>query len=230
MAAGIVVAAIIIISLIQGFKNGGLRTLWSIGCVVAAIALSSMLNPMVSDFLSDQVHLNKYIESDIMEYLESQAQEELNNAGVDTQTAFINSLDIPAFWKTAINDNNTEDGYNKFSVQGFMEYVSSSIAAISISTLAFIMTFILVAIILKIISISFGIIDKIPLLSQVNKLVGIGVGLAKGLLVVWLIMIVIAFAKNYSWGAMLLEQILANPISAFFYRYNLLAAIFVSVF
>lgn len=228
MAAGIVVAAIIVISVIQGFKNGGLRSLWSIGCVVAAIVLSTMLNPMISDFLSEQVHLNKYIEDDIMEYLESQAQEELNNAGVDIQTAFIDGLDIPAFWKTAINNNNTEEGYSRFSVQGFMEYVSSSIAAISVSTLAFILTFILVVVILKILSVTFGIIDKIPLLSQVNKLVGIGVGLVKGLLVVWLIMIVIAFARNYSWGAMLLEQVLANPISAFFYRYNLLAAIFIS--
>lgn len=230
MAAGIVVAAIIIISLIQGFKNGGLRTLWSIGCVVAAIALSSMLNPMVSDFLSDQVHLNKYIESDIMEYLESQAQEELNKAGVDVQTEFVNGLKIPSFWKSAINDNNTEDGYNKLSAQGFMEYVAGSIAAISVKTLAFIITFVLVAVILKIISVAFGIVDKIPLLKQVNKFVGIGLGLVKGLLVVWLIMMVIAFARNYSWGATLLEYVLANPVSAFFYQYNLLATMLVSIF
>lgn len=140
MAAGIVVAAIIIISVVQGFQNGGLRTLWSIGCVVAAIVLSTMLNPMISDFLSDQVHLEKYIEDDIMEYLESQAQEELDNAGVDTQTEFINGLNIPAFWKSAINENNNKEGYAKLSVQGFMEYASSSIAAISVNTLAFILT------------------------------------------------------------------------------------------
>lgn len=230
MAAGIVVAAIIIICLIQGFINGGLRTLWSIGCVVVAIALSSMLNPMISDFLNDQVHLNKYIEDDVMEYLEEQAQEELNNAGVDVQTAFIDGLELPSFWKKAINDNNSEEGYSKFSAQGFMEYVSGSIAAISVNTLAFILTFLLVTVILKIISIMFGIVDKIPLLKQVNKLAGIGLGLAKGLLVIWLIMIVIAFARNYAWGATLLELVLANPVSAFFYQYNLLAMIFVSIF
>ena len=226
MAAGIVVAAIIIISVIQGFKDGGLRALWSVGCVIAAIALSAMLNPMISDFLSEQVHLNRYIEDDIMEYLESQAGEELNSAGVDTQASFIDSLDIPASWKKTIKNNNTEEGYSNLSVQGFMEYAANSIAGISVDALAFILTFVFVVVILKMISIMFGIVEKIPLLSQVNKLVGIGVGLAKGLLIVWIIMIIVAFVRNYSWGAVLLEQILANPFSAFFYRYNLLAMLF----
>lgn len=230
MVAGIVVAAIIIISIIRGFVSGGLRTLWSIGCVVVSIALSSMLNPMVSDFLNEQVHLSKYIEADIMEYLEEQAQEELDKAGADVQIAFVNGLEIPSFWKSTINNNNTEDGYNKLSAQGFMEYVASSIAAISVNTLAFIITFVLVAVILKIISVAFGIVDKIPLLKQVNKLVGIGLGLVKGLLVIWLIMTIIAFARNYSWGATLLEYVLANPVSAFFYQYNLLAIMLVSIF
>ena len=61
MAAGIVIAAIIIISTVQGLKDGGLRTFWSIGCSVAAIILAIMLNPAISDFMTNQVHLNQYI-------------------------------------------------------------------------------------------------------------------------------------------------------------------------
>lgn len=230
MAAGIVVTAIIIISTALGFKDGGLRTFWSIGCSIAAIILAMMLNPMISDFMSNQVHLNQYIENDVREYLEEQTENNLENAKTDVQNQYINDLQIPSSWKKAIIKNNTAEGRSKLLVEGFLEYVASAIAAISVKVIAFILTFILVAAILKMISVMFGIVDKIPLLSQVNKLVGVGAGLVRGLIVIWLIMIVIAFVRNYEWGQFLLNQVLSNPVAAFFYRHNLLAMAFLSIF
>ncbi|MDO5411785.1 MAG: CvpA family protein [Lachnospiraceae bacterium] len=230
MAAGIVVAAIILISTLLGLKNGGLRTFWSIGCVVAAIVLAMILNPMISDFLKNQVHLDRYIEENVVEYMELKTYEGLNEAGVNTQAEFIKTLELPSSWKKAIIRNNTEDGRKKLSAEVFTEYISRAVAGISVNTIAFILTFILVIVILRVISMTFGIVEKIPLLKEVNKLVGLGAGFIKGLLIVWLIMIVIAFARNYSWGGMLLEQILANPFAAFFYRHNFLALLLTSVF
>lgn len=230
MVAGIIVFAIIVLCILKGFKAGGLRTFWSIGCVVAAIVLATILNPTISGFLSNQVHLNKYIEENVMEYLDAKMEETLDDAGAEAQAEFINNLDLPSSWKKLLNKNNTQENYGKFLAQGFKEYVSNAIALISVDTLGFILTFVLVSIILKVISVTFGIVDHIPLLKEVNKLVGLGAGLIQGLLIVWLIMIVIAFVKNYAWGAELLKYVLANPFSAFFYRNNLLTTLFLSVF
>ncbi|MDY2628512.1 MAG: CvpA family protein [Lachnospiraceae bacterium] len=230
MAAEIVIAAIIIISTVQGLKNGGLRTFWSIGCSVAAIILAIMLNPAISDFMTNQVHLNQYIEANVREYLEEQAESSLEDAQKDIQNQYIKELEIPSSWKKTIIKNNTEEGHKKLLAEGFFEYVSGAIAAISVKVLAFILTFILVAVILKMISIMFGIIEKIPGLSHVNKLVGIGAGFVRSFIIIWLIMIVIAFAGNYQWGQVLLKLVLDNPVAAFFYHHNLLAMAFLSIF
>ena len=116
------------------------------------------------------------------------------------------------------------------AAEGFFEYVAGAIAAISVKVLAFILTFILVAVILKMISIMFGIIEKIPGLSHVNKLVGLRAGFVRSFIIIWLIMIVIAFAGNYQWGQVLLKLVLDNPVAAFFYHHNLLAIAFLSIF
>lgn len=230
MVAGIFVAAIVIISTVQGFKNGGLRTFWSVGCSVASIILAIMLNPIISDFMMSQVHLNRYIEENVKEYLEARTEDDLENAGEDAQNQYIKDLEIPSSWKNAIIKNNTAEGRGKLLVEGFFDYVASAIAGISVKVLAFILTFILVAVILKMISIMFGIVDMIPILSHVNKLVGIGAGLLRGLIIIWLIMIAITFVRNYGWGQDILNLVLNNPVAAFFYHHNLIAMAFLTIF
>ena len=229
MAAGIAIAAILIISTILGLKDGGLRTFWSIGCSIAAIILSVMLSPIVSDFMTDQVHLAHYIEADVLEYLQEQAEKNLENAEADIQNQFINELELPASWRKAIIKDNTAKERKKSPAEGFLEYVSRSIAEISVKVLSFILTFILVAVILKMLSTMFGIVDKIPLLRQVNKLVGMGAGFIRGLIIIWLIMIVVAFVRNYEWGQIVLNMILNNPVAAFFYHHNWIAMILLSI-
>lgn len=230
MAAGIVIAAILIVTTVQGFRNGGLRTFWSIGCTVVAIILSMMLNPMIVDFMNNQVHLNSYIEKDVLEYLQEQTESDLEKAETEVQNQYINELELPASWKKTLIKNNTTEGRGKLVVEGFLEYVSKAIAEISVKVLSFILAFILVAVIMKMISLMFGIVDKIPLLSHVNKLVGAGAGFAYGLIIVWILMIVIAFVKNYEWGQAVLDLVLNNPVAAFFYHHNWLAMAFSSIF
>ncbi|MGN0293546.1 MAG: CvpA family protein [Lachnospiraceae bacterium] len=229
MAAGIVIAAILIISTVLGLKDGGLRTFWSIGCSIAAIILSVMLSPTISEFMTDQVHLNHYVEVNVLEYLQEKAEKDLEKAEADIQNQFINELELPASWRKAIIKNNTAKEREKNPAESFLEYVSRSIAEISVKVLSFILTFILVAVILKMLSTMFGIIDKIPLLRQVNKLVGMGAGFIRGLIIIWLIMIVVAFVRNYEWGQAVLVMILNNPVAAFFYHHNWIAMILLSI-
>ena len=228
MAAGITVAVILIFSTVWGLKDGGLRTFWSIGCWIVSIILSMMLNPMISDFMKTQVHLDQYIETDVREYLQEEAETNLENLEVDMQNQFIKELELPASWRKALIKDNTAEGRANISADSFLEYVSRSIAEVSVKVLSFILTFILVAAILRMISTMFGIVDKIPLLRQVNKLVGMGAGFVRGLIIIWLIMIAVSFAGNYEWGRAALTLILHNPVAAFFYYHNWVAMILLS--
>lgn len=233
MEAGIAVIAILLFCTVLGGAQGGLRTIWSVGCIAVAILLSNFLNPVIAGGLTDQIHLNQYIEQHVSSYLEDQIQEINSNGSqmtAEIQSEVIDQLNLPSFWKDALSQNNTEADYEKYDTNGFIEYTARAIAAGSVRICAFVLTFLLSFILLQIVSITFKIVEHIPVLKQINRLVGVAAGFLKGLVIVWIIMIAIVFANNFGWGENLLQLILSDPIAAFCYKYNLLAAVFLSVF
>lgn len=222
LIAGGITILILLISVINGLMTGGLRVVWSVGCIAAAVILAMVVNPKVSDFFNNQLHMDQHIEKSVMEYMELQGNDSLNDAGAKEQEIYIKNLNIPAAWKRTLIKNNTVDGYRKMLATAFTGYIAKAIAGFSVKTLAFILTFILVSLILKSITVFFSILEKLPVVKQVNRMAGATAGLIRGLLIIGVIMTFVAFISNYSWGHFLVEQIMANPISGIFYKYNLL--------
>lgn len=54
LIAGGITVLILLISVINGLLTGGLRVIWSVGCVAAAVILAMVVNPAVSDFFNEQ--------------------------------------------------------------------------------------------------------------------------------------------------------------------------------
>lgn len=230
LIAGGITVLILLISVINGLLTGGLRVIWSVGCVAAAVILAMVVNPAVSDFFNEQIHMDRHIEKSVAEYLELQGNDWLNDAGAKEQEAYIKELNIPASWKKSLVKHNTVDGYRKMVTTVFTGYIAKAIAGFSVKTLAFILTFVIVSLILRSITIFFSIMEKLPVIKQVNRMAGAAAGLVRGLLIIGVIMTFIAFIGNYSWGQFLVKQIMSNPISGIFYKYNLIAIALASIF
>lgn len=230
LIAGGITLIILLISVIHGMLTGGLRVIWSVGCVIVSIGLAMVVNPQVSGFFKNQIHMDQHIEKSVIEYLEVDGVDSLNKAGAAEQESYIKSLNIPAFWKRALIKNNTVDGYRKMIAIAFTSYLAKAIAEFSVKTLAFILTFVIVALILKSITVFFSIVERLPILKHVNRAAGAVAGLIRGLLIIGVIMVFIAFVSNYSWGRFLANQITSNPISGFLYKYNLLTIALAAIF
>ena len=223
MAAGIAAAVIVIISAIEGARKGGLLTLWSIAGVFAAIILSISLNGKVTAFLNEQIHLDHYVEKRVEKQLELSINSELDHAKEEIQKEFIKALPLPSSWKSAMIENNNQEGYSKIFTGTFTGYVAKSIAAMSVNALAFIITFILIAVIFFAVSVAFHIVDAIPVLKQMNAAAGFGLGLLRGFLIVWILLTLLAFASGFGWGQMLIEMVMENPVIQFFYTHNIIS-------
>ena len=223
MAAGIVIAIVLLLSTLWGLKQGLLRTVWSAASIIAAIVLAMMLNPCISDFMNEQIHLSHYIEKSVEEYLENEtAIKNFEDMDLSGQKNFVNELNIPASWKRSIVKNNTADAYRELLVNSFTEYVALSVAKLSVKVICFVLTFLLVWAAIQAISTVLHIAEHLPVIKQVNKLLGIGAGFLRGLLIVWLFMIAAAFFRNYEWGNSMVNWILSDPVGIMFYRYNFL--------
>lgn len=223
MVAGIAAAVIVMISAIEGARKGGLLTLWSIAGVFVAIILSISINGKVTDFLNEQVHLDHYVERKVEKQLELNINSELDHAGEEIQREFIDGLPLPTSWKNTIIENNNREGYNKILTGTFSDYLAKSIAAMSVNALAFIITFILISVIFFAVSVGFHIIDSLPILKQMNAAAGFGFGLFRGVLIVWILLTLLAFAANFGWGQVLIGMVMENPVVRFFYMHNIIS-------
>ena len=65
-------------------------------------------------------------------------------------------------------------------------------------------------------------IEKIPVLKDVNKLMGLLLGVAEGLIVVWLFFALVTACSRFDWAASALADIGGNGFLSFIYDHNLI--------
>lgn len=110
-----------------------------------------------------------------------------------------------------------------------MEYLGSGmdekIAAVILNALSFILAYIIISIALAVVCGVLDIVAKLPVLHQINETAGLLVGLAEGLLDIWIGFVVLNIFCETSWGKVLLESINNSSFLTMLYENNLLYAI-----
>lgn len=102
---------------------------------------------------------------------------------------------------------------------------AAQMAAIIVNAVSYCIVFIVLFIILKIITAVTGIISRLPVIHQADRLGGFVTGLVEGLIVVWLMFAIVTAAGNSSWAADILAQIHSNSFLEFVYNNNLIMKI-----
>ncbi len=105
---------------------------------------------------------------------------------------------------------------------GLKEAMSSYLAETILQAAAFLVTLLLVGVFVQGVAFSLGIAAKLPVLHGINKLAGLILGLAEGVLAVWVLFFVITVCSTTEWGGKLLVMIAQNDILSWLYRTNLL--------
>ena len=90
---------------------------------------------------------------------------------------------------------------------------------------AYVLTFIIISIGLSVACTVLDIVAKLPVLHQINSTAGLLVGLADGLLKVWIVFIVLDLFADTEWGSLILALISQNEFLASLYQNNILLTI-----
>ena len=93
---------------------------------------------------------------------------------------------------------------------------------IIVNAVSYCIVFIALFVILKLLTSVTGLISRLPVIHQADRLGGMAAGLIEGLIIVWLAFAVVTAAGNSSWAADLLAQIHANSFLEFVYNNNLI--------
>ena len=214
----VVVLMILLGNAIIGMKVGFIKTIFSLVSLILALILTLWISPMVKNYMNTNEKFYNGIASKIEKMLpfgeDEIAQKE--------QAKAIEELKVPKSIKKGLLENNTAQHYKEMAINSFKQYVSNYLAGVIINSLAFIMTFVLILILLWVIFMALDLISKLPLLNQVNKTAGLLAGLLHGLIVVWLFFILLNVFASTQFGQSLLKLVGENEILSIIYNNNIL--------
>lgn len=223
----VLVVAIIGFNAIVAYNRGFIITVFRFTNLILAIILTRMIYPTVSEFIMMYTKFYEFLMGNIKEALNL---ENLNiSLNINQEIQKINELELPHFIEQALLENNNYEAYNILGVEGFGDYIAGYLATISINIIAMILVFIAVSILLRLIINVFDLIAKLPLLNSINKLAGLAVGLAFGLIIVWIGDIIITLFYTSASFEGLVNTLESSGIALWLYQNNLLANTFLQL-
>lgn len=226
----IIVIAFLVFFLIKGLRKGFLRILFTTFSVIVTIALSALFTQPLADFLEKSTFVGPTVEGWVSEYVDSRLEDLSQKLSAESEDLFINALALPEFIKSNIRLDNTLEKYRDLGVATFSEYITAQLTRVSIRAIAFVLLAIVIYIFLRIIFSILRVIQKIPILRGINRLLGGILGLAEGLLIIWGICIIIIIFSGTSFGTSCMEVIQASKILTYIYDHNLLVKAIHAVF
>lgn len=208
---------------LRGWRRGLIMTVFSMFATVIAIAISAQLSPQLSrtwqntalyEIVSERVEMTLFKGQDS----QNDGEEGEDNRGV------INSLPLPDVVQNVLASNDDVQN-NMLGVSAFRKYIADSVTGIILNAISFVLVFVGVSIIMRIIIRCLNLLSRLPVIHTMNKMGGMLVGLLKGLILLWLICIVITIMSGTEAGIYLYGQINESPFLKYIYDNNMIMAL-----
>lgn len=143
-----------------------------------------------------------------------------SGSGGQSQNALIQALGLPSTLNQSLESNNTAEVYSALAVSTFGEYVSGYLAKTILKGLSFLLSYILASVVLRLIAFLLNMIARLPLIRGANRLLGGLVGVAKGLLFIWIGLLVLTVLCSTEIGKEALQLVEKDAVLSLLYKYD----------
>ena len=207
---------------LYGHYRGFLKQCVSLGALILTIVIVKMATPYMTGFIKDNPSIRQSAANVILNISgwEEPSQEETQLPS--SRRLLIEGLNLPQSVKDALLENNNSEIYKMLGVDQFAEYISMYLADMLINAIASIVLFLAVYILIHLIVRWLDLIARLPILYGLNHIAGALMGLAQGLLFLWVAGFILNLFSATPLGKMLEEQVYASTWLTFLYRYNLI--------
>lgn len=231
----VIVVIIIAIFMIKGYRKGFAKGLASMVSLAASLVLVFFLAPHVSEFLKDNTPvydhvLEKCEQTFSLKDASKNAENEKKTADGAKKTVMggkdaeklLENLALPELLNEIILNNNTSEKYLELAAENFYDYVPKFMAHLIMDIISFIVTWIVVLACMRIVIGVLGIVNHIPLIGGINRILGLVLGFVQGLLIIWIVFLVITTFSSSDIGKQLMNMIVENTLLREIYDHNLL--------
>lgn len=217
-----VVAALIAGHVIDGLHRGFIKKSVSAVSLIVTLVLVTYLTPEITTFIQSYTSLHESLQekcSDI--FLDDEYNQDVKN----DQIMMIENMDLPENIKEMLLENNNSEAYEVLEVTGFHDYIGAYLANLIINALAYLLSFIIIWTALRALLLALDVVAKLPLLKGINRLAGGVLGLAVGVILVWVAFLLVTILCNGSIGKEFFGLISENPFLLFLYSQNVILKI-----
>lgn len=205
-----------------GYSKGFIRIVLSFAMTIISFILAILLAGPFESFVKNSTPVYDKINKQMTEYVSKYVPKELDVASEELQKEAIRGLKLPSAIQSRLIDSNTIDEKLAMGTESFSEYLAVSLTDTLVEAFSVIILFICIKLILRIIVSLIDLISKLPLVNGVNKSLGGLVGLAEGILIIWVVCIMLTAISGTEIGQQIFSAISTNKILSFVYNNNLL--------
>ncbi|MBO5158883.1 MAG: CvpA family protein [Lachnospiraceae bacterium] len=207
---------------IDGLRRGFIRKAVSAISLILTLVLVTYLTPQITTFIQEHTSLYTNLQETCSElFLSGEYNEEVKT----DQVLMIENMELPENVKEMLLENNNTEAYDLLEVTGFHDYVGAYLANMIINALAYLITFVIVWTALRAVLLAMDIVTMLPVLHGINKLAGGVLGLAVGIVLVWIVFLLVTILCNGDLGRSFFALISANPFLLFLYNQNVIMKI-----
>ena len=228
--AGAVAIGVLLFTGYTGYRRGFIKEIVSFFFVFLALALAWMINPYVNTFLMEKTSLYDKIQESCLEFSDTQDVTEGNGEDEETEDSLISRLPLPGILQKNLVANNTQEAYQYLAVDTFRDYVSEYLARAIINGLSYLLAYALANLILRVAMLVLDMSAGLPLISGANRLTGGIVGVAKGILFIWIALLLLTILCSSDIGKSGLELVEKDSILQALYKHDVLVNFFMDIF
>lgn len=226
----IIVILVLAGNIVWGFSRGFLRVIYSMLAWIAILVFVTWATPYVANVLTEKTNIDNRIESNLDEKLhelvigDTNGQEEdrepdAQNPGQGKKNYRDLQMKLPdAVTNKLFDTNKIADQILEGS--GAYDVLAGRATDLVMRVISFVLVLLITVISFHLLSVVLKVVEKLPLIGGINRLLGLFAGLVKGILIIWLAFAIIAMAGTTDIGIALISYIYESPLLIWVYENN----------
>lgn len=223
----IIVILVLAANIVWGFSKGFLRVVYSMLAWIVILVFVTWATPYVANMLTEKTNIDNRIEAGCSDKLHELVKgDEEQTTEADTEDAAKGDkysklqMKLPdAVMKKLFDTNQIADRLLEGS--GMYDAIAGRATDLAMRVIAFVLVLLIALISFHLLSVVLRVVEKLPLIGGVNRMLGLFAGLVKGILIIWLAFAIIAMAGTTGIGIALISYIYESPLLVWIYENNL---------
>jgi uncharacterized membrane protein required for colicin V production len=184
----IIILAVLILSVIGGYKKGFLKTAFSLVAWIVVLILCNFVTPIVTDMLVEKTEIEVVVQKTVDTKIDQVINETITETIEGTDLAELEAA-LPAELKDALLG---ENGSLQEVLANGVDLDTAGLVNGIVGILGFVITVIVLRLAMLVVELALNLVGKLPLIGPMDKILGLACGAGKGIILCCVILAVVS--------------------------------------